>query len=257
MTSLPGVVGVARSFLTYYAIPFRLARLQRFFRPLLKAGDLAFDLGAHAGNHVHAWIRLGAHVIALEPHPGFFRWLQRLYGRHPRVTLLPLAVGASPGMADLLVSRLNPTVSTLSPDWRDEVRKAPSFAGVRWETSVPVEVTNLDALIDRFGVPAFCKIDVEGLEADVLSGLSMPLPCLSFEYLPPALDRARQCLERLEGLADYAFNWSIGERHRWAHPEWVDGASVRGFFQSLRPGGRSGDIYARRRGPVPGAGRPP
>ena len=50
-----------------------------------------------------------------------------------------------------------------------------------------VAVTTLDALIARFGVPAFIKIDVEGAEPDVLAGLSHAVPVLSFEYLPRAL----------------------------------------------------------------------
>ena len=37
-------------------------------------------------------------------------------------------------------------------------------------------------MISRFGAPDFCKINVEGLELEVLRGLSRPVPALSFEY---------------------------------------------------------------------------
>jgi FkbM family methyltransferase len=242
---LPEALGVARSFLIYYATPFRLSSLRRFSRSLLRPGDLAFDLGAHAGNRVYAWTRLGARVVAVEPNPTFFRLLSALWGRHPRVTLLPLAVGASPGIARLAISRRTPTVSTLSTGWTRRMGRTRSFRAVRWDTSSPVEVTTLDQLIERFGVPAFCKIDVEGSEYEVLQGLNRRLPSLSFEFHPAAPEFGLPCLDRLESLAAYEYNWSVGESHRFALEEWVGPSGIRGLLQSLPHEGRSGDVYAR------------
>ena len=45
--------GVARSFAIYYA-PGRVRRLRRFYAPLIRQGDLCFDVGAHVGNRVAA-----------------------------------------------------------------------------------------------------------------------------------------------------------------------------------------------------------
>ena len=98
--------------------------------------------------------------------------------------ILEEAAGPAVGTARLAVSEATPTVSTLAGGWREKIRtENPTFEAVRWEATVEVPVTTLDVLIQRYGVPAFCKIDVEGFEAEVLAGLSQPVPALSVEFV--------------------------------------------------------------------------
>lgn len=236
-------VGVLRSLLIYYAIPGRRRRMRRFYRQFVQPGDLCFDIGAHLGNHIRAWLDLGARVVAVEPQQHLLTWLERFYGRHPQVTLLPQAVGAAEGTAALYISQRTPTVSTLSASWMKLVGQDRSFADVVWETAVPVPVTTLDRLIEQYGRPAFTKIDVEGYELEVLQGLSQPLPALSFEYIAAVKEMTLSCLERLEQLGNYEFNYSTGESYRLVLPDWVDVAKAAGVLSQLAEG--SGDVYGR------------
>jgi FkbM family methyltransferase len=239
-------LGLWRSRIIYRA-PWRIRRLARFYAPFVRPGDLCFDIGAHVGNHTAAWVRLGARVVALEPQPRLRALLARWYDAGSGVTLLGDAVGATPGEATLRISRRTPTVSTLSEEWIADVQQEASFAGVTWETSVTVPVTTLDALIARHGLPAFCKIDVEGYELPVLQGLSQPLPALSFEFVPAATAAAIACVGRLEELGAYEYNWSIAERYRLGAPAWLSAEEIVAWLGALPAGARSGDIYARLR----------
>lgn len=238
-------LGLLRSLLIYYGQPWRWRRQRRFYGQFLQPGDVAFDVGAHVGNRLRLWTQLGARVVGLEPQPHLMDLLQRLYGRSSHITLLPQAVAAQPGEATLYLSPRTPTVTTLSRDWISRVRADASFARVSWDTAVRVEVTTLDALIARFGLPAFCKIDVEGYELEVLRGLSRPLPALSFEYLAAALDLARACVRYLDALGPYRFNWSAGESHRWGSPRWLTAAAMIAALPTAAAKHHSGDVYAR------------
>jgi FkbM family methyltransferase len=244
---LSRIWGIARSLVIYHCQPGRHRRLVNFYRQFLVPGDVGFDLGAHVGGRVRAWRKLDARVVAVEPQPDCLRVLRLFFGRDRGVTIVPVAVGAKPGTARLALSTRTPTVSSMSPRWIESVAADRSFAGVRWDRSVDVEMQTLDALIATHGEPAFCKIDVEGSEVDVLAGLSRPLRGLSFEYLPPAHDAALEALERVQRLGDYEFNYSPVETAQMAGERWFDAAELVGVLERYRPLGRSGDVYARLR----------
>jgi FkbM family methyltransferase len=241
-------VGLRRSVLLYYNLPFHQRALTRFYAQFIKPGDLCFDVGAHVGNRVRAWSKLGARVVAVEPQPQCMRLLRRWYGGQPNIVLLEQALGATPGTDTLWISRRTPTVSTTSQPWLATVQHTNGFSTVRWDRQVPIAVTTLDTLIEQHGEPVFSKIDVEGGELDVLRGLTRPLKALSFEYLPAAIDGAHGCIERLNQLARYEYNWSVSEWPWLRSRTWLSPQQMAAHLQRLAHGTTSGDVYARRIG---------
>lgn len=237
------LVGLARSIAIYYGRPWRNRALRTFYSQLVGPGDLAFDIGAHVGNRTRILYKLGATVIAVEPQTMCHRFLAATLPRD-RITLRQVAIGASEGVATLHVSRRHPTVSTLSGGWANQVASDPSFSAVSWDASEEVACTTLDRLISEFGTPRFCKIDVEGNEAEALAGLHSSVPVIAFEYIPAALDLVSTCLDRLDRLGTYRFNVVVGEATAFSWQEPVYSDEVRKRLPAIAASGGHGDLYA-------------
>jgi FkbM family methyltransferase len=217
-------------------------RGRTFYGQFVKAGDLAFDIGANVGDRTQMLLDLGARVVAVEPQAPCVEQLTIRFGNS--VAIVEAAVGAEIGEAKLLVASHH-TLSSLSADWVDAVQRSGRFAEFSWPERVTVSVTTLDALIEKYGIPTFCKIDVEGYELEVVKGLSSAIPVLSYEFDVERADSRLAALSHLHSLDMRRFNFSWGESLELAFSRWLDIDEMRGFLMSSKHSSATfGDVYA-------------
>jgi FkbM family methyltransferase len=238
--------GIIRSLRIYYGDRQHGPAMDRLYRGFIRPDDLVFDIGAHVGDRVACFRRLGAFVVAVEPQPALAKTLRLLYGRDGKVSIEEAAVGRQPGVIELNLNIDNPTVSTASVDLIAAAARAPEWHGQAWTKRVQVPLTTIDALTVQHGMPVFIKIDTEGFEAEVLAGLTQSVPALSFEFTLIQRNIAQDCIERCSALGYDRFNAVLGESQVLLHRDWIDARAIKCWLAELPSEANSGDVYARR-----------
>lgn len=189
---------------------------------IVKSGQIAFDVGAHAGLHTRrllASVGEAGRVVAFEPLPEQFRALQTEFGGRPNVELHQMALAAKSGTASFVHAVGTPEESGL----RERIYNQPDLAK---PTQIEVIVGRLDDVAAKFEHVDFIKIDIEGGEIDCLEGAKATLkrcrPVISVEYGFPSYSRYGH---KAETLFDFAqanrygvldlFGNELGSRDDW------------------------------------------
>lgn len=217
--------------------------MDRLYGDFVRPGDLVFDVGAHVGDRIASFRRLGARVVAVEPQHAMARVLRLLYGLSRAVAIEEVAVGSEPGRARMLINADNPTVSSVSPAFVDAAHDALGWETQRWTDVADVAVTTLDALIAKHGCPVFIKLDVEGFEAEALRGLSRTVHAVSFEFTTIQRDVALACVARCRALGYNSFNAALGESQTFVG-DWMKAGDIVRWLMELPQSANSGDVYA-------------
>lgn len=143
--------------------------------PFLPSGSLVFDIGANKGFISQQFLEAGAQsVVAVEACHEIYQDLYKVPG------IVPIHAAAWNKHTVIPVSYCpqdNGDWSSCVPDkWISAVPDA-RFNPPQW-----VPTVTLDGLISIFGIPHLIKLDVEGTELKVLTGLSTKVSCIMFEF---------------------------------------------------------------------------
>lgn len=216
---------------------------KEFYNQFIKSGDLVFDVGANKGNRTVIFLELGAKVVAVEPQKECYEHLVKRFG--DTIDLIKLGLGEKESTATMYVSG-STLISSFSKDHVDMMQED-RFKGADWGKTIEVSMTTMDALIDKYGTPAFCKIDVEGYEYDVLKGLTKPLKALSLEYIVPENTQVLvDCLTHLSSLGNIECNFSYGESMKYNLAKWKSGKEMIAYIQTEEFTNTSyGDVYIK------------
>jgi FkbM family methyltransferase len=219
---------------------------RRLYRQFVAPGDLVFDVGANVGLKTETFLALGARVIAVEPNPDCADVINRRCRRAVDEDLLHIvssAVGARPGQLTLRLYRSESSMTSGSVAFAETLAAWGTVATGKIE----VGMVTLDDLIRRFGTPTFIKVDVEGMDAEVLQGLRQRPKFLSFEYnLNPSLwPNTKRCVGEAIRLGFTEANFTELTSPRLLLNAWVPLGTVEAAIAGHCTGYEWGDVLVR------------
>jgi len=166
-----------------------------FWKALDMHGQVVYDVGAFHGLLTLFFARQCRQVVCYEPNTkNNARILENLLlNGLTNVTVRKLALGAETGVGDLICTPLMPGTGSLETNIVEALKRSDAP-----KTSEQVQISTLDRDVAENGLPApdFIKIDVEGLELEVLRGarniLEQCRPALFLEMHGATMDEKRR-----------------------------------------------------------------
>lgn len=222
-------------------------RRQKFYNQFINPKDLVFDVGANVGNRTEPLLNIGTRVVAIEPQKECYKILKKKFGNN--IEIVPMGLGEKEEVKNFFVANVS-TISSFSTEWIESVKKQ-RFKDYTWAKPIKIQVTTLNKLIDKFGVPKFIKIDVEGYELEVLKGLTYAVDIISFEYtVPEQIQNTKDCISQVEKYnSEIECNYSIAESMEFALENWQSATNFKNYINTkefISTG--FGDIYIRKIG---------
>ena len=207
----------------YYTIFNRPQKKQQaqefnFYRSFLPGCELIFDIGANDGHKTIVFKKFAGKVVACDPDPYNIKILRLRFGDQTGIFIEPVAITDHEGECSFYIEQPGSPLNSINPQWKTILEE---HNNNRWaepiqfsDTVLKTKTTTLDALIKKYGIPGFIKIDVEGNEKNVLMGLSHSIDHISFEVLlPEFLNEAITCMDLLIRLnTNYRFNYAVEEK---------------------------------------------
>ena len=159
---------------------------------LTKQSDnkLIFDIGMHTGEDTRYYLWKGYRVVAVDADVHMINTAQKTFAepiaKH-QLILVNCAIADNEGTKEFYLSKQS-LWNSLKPAVADRLSLA--------KETIEVPSRTLLSLLEEFGVPYYCKIDIEGYDLVGLKTLT------SAKVLPPFISVESECLGEFETISD-------------------------------------------------------
>lgn len=216
-----------------------------FLKQFISENSLVFDVGANIGDKTQLYLECGACVVSIDPQPQCIRTLNHRFKNNKNVYIEPVGLADQDSVLEMYLCTSSNTISTFSQDWVKFGRF--NELGYKWDGRVQVAVTTLDKMIEKYGIPVFCKIDVENYEYEVLRGLTHKIPYVSFEFAAESFNNTKKCIDHLASLGYTKFNFGYGEHVVFVQSKWISSLDLLSMLEQMKQNDALvwGDVYAQ------------
>jgi FkbM family methyltransferase len=128
--------------------------------------DLIFDVGCHKGEDAALYLAKGFRVVGVEANPTLCENLRRRFAHEMaegRFTLVDSAIAETTGQVDFYINTAATIWGTIRGEWA--TRDAENIK------RIVVPSVTFGSLLERYGIPHYLKIDIEGADTLCLEGL--------------------------------------------------------------------------------------
>lgn len=128
--------------------------------------ELIFDVGFHRGEDTRHFLERGYRVVAVDADPRNIEWARSEFAQQlqgGQLLLEHAAVSDTESTIDFYLSK-STVWSSIKSGIAGRMGKA--------DRKITVPTRRLDRLFEQYGVPVYCKVDVEGYDAVCVSTLS-------------------------------------------------------------------------------------
>lgn len=212
---------------------------KKFYSHIITKGDLCFDIGANKGLKSKLFLSLGAKVIAFEPQSYCSKYLIDI--KNKNFNYLPIAVGPKDEIKNLNIAN-HIEVATFSNEFINYFKND----SLEWSEIEEVEVKKLDTLIKKYGIPDFCKIDVEGYELDILSNLTYKIPIIEFEFTGGFISNTIKIIGLLN-KQNTVYNFNLNEKPKFELKNWVSAKNMITIINEQSINRLHGNIFVKNK----------
>lgn len=190
-------------------------KLKKFYSKLLHKNQLCFDIGANVGKKSEIFLKAGAKVIAFEPQKSCIPELVKLKNKYKNFHFKSVALDNKEGFKSLFLSNYS-EIATLSTSFVNLYKNK----NINWKNQEQVETITINKAIKLYGLPNYCKIDVEGHEYEILSILKFKISLIEFEVIAGFQEKAIELIKILNNK-NTLFNYTLNEQPKFMFKDWV------------------------------------